>query len=49
MESAEWGVGVHANITTATIKAMISGLNRIHRDLRNKEGQNGAIGTLNPG
>ena len=38
MESAEWGVGVHANITTATIKAMISGLNRIHRDLRNKEG-----------
>lgn len=49
MQSAEWGVGVHANITTATIKAMISGLNRIHRDLRNKEGQNGAIGTLNPG
>ena len=38
MQSAEWGVGVHANITTATIKAMISGLNRIHRDLRNKEG-----------
>lgn len=38
MESAEWGVGVHANITTATIKAMISGLNRIHRDLRDKEG-----------
>lgn len=38
MESAEWGVGVHANITTATIKAMISALNRIHRDLRNKEG-----------
>lgn len=38
MQSAEWGVGVHANITTATIKAMISGLNRIHRYLRNKEG-----------
>ena len=25
----EWGVGVHANITTATIKAMISAMNRI--------------------
>lgn len=29
---AEWGVGIHANITTATIKAMISSMNRIYRD-----------------
>jgi 2-isopropylmalate synthase len=29
----EWGVGVHANITTATIKAMISAMNRIYKRL----------------
>ena len=33
----EFGVGVHANITTATIKAMISAMNRIHRNMK-KEG-----------
>ena len=38
MQSAEWGVGVHANITTATMMAMICGLGRLHRDVRNKEG-----------
>lgn len=30
----EWGVGVHPNITTATIKAIISAMNRIHKDMR---------------
>ena len=30
----EYGVGVHPNITTATIKAMISAMNRIHKRLR---------------
>ena len=33
----EYGVGVHANITTATIKAMISAMNRIHKIIK-KEG-----------
>lgn len=30
----EYGVGVHPNITTATIKAIISAMNRIHKRLR---------------
>ena len=30
----EYGVGVHPNITTATIKAMVSAMNRIHKRLR---------------
>ncbi len=30
----EFGVGVHANITTASIKAMVSALNRIHQDFK---------------
>lgn len=34
---SEFGVGVHANITTATIKAIISGMNRIHKNIK-KEG-----------
>lgn len=29
----EFGVGVHSNITNATIKAIISALNRIHQRL----------------
>ena len=29
----EFGVGVHADITTATMKAIISAMNRIHRRL----------------
>lgn len=33
----EFGVGVHANITTATIKAMISAMNRLHKNVK-KEG-----------
>lgn len=33
----EYGVGVHANITTATIKAMISAMNRLHKNIK-KEG-----------
>ncbi|MDE6953475.1 MAG: 2-isopropylmalate synthase [Erysipelotrichales bacterium] len=33
----EFGVGVHPNITTATIKAIISGMNRIHQRMK-KEG-----------
>ncbi len=33
---SEYGVGVHANITTATIKAMISAMNRIYKDLKKK-------------
>ena len=33
----EYGVGVHANITTATIKAMISAMNRLHKNMK-KEG-----------
>ena len=33
----EFGVGVHANITTATIKAMISAMNRLYKDMK-KEG-----------
>jgi len=33
----EWGVGIHPNITTATIKAMISAMNRIH--IRFRENQ----------
>lgn len=33
----EFGVGVHANITTATIKAMISAMNRLYQDIK-KEG-----------
>ncbi len=33
----EFGVGVHPNITTATIKAMISAMNRIHKNMK-KEG-----------
>lgn len=35
--NSEYGVGVHPNITTATIKAMISAMNRIHKNLK-KEG-----------
>lgn len=31
---SEWGVGVHANITTATIKAVISAMNRVYKHLR---------------
>ncbi len=34
---SEFGVGVHANITTATIKAIISGMNRIYKNIK-KEG-----------
>lgn len=34
---SEYGVGVHPNITTATIKAMISAMNRIHKNIK-KEG-----------
>lgn len=30
----EYGVGVHPNITTATIKAIISAMNRIHKQLK---------------
>lgn len=30
----EYGVGVHPNITTATIKAIISAMNRVHKRLR---------------
>jgi 2-isopropylmalate synthase len=30
----EYGVGVHANITNATIKAIISAMNRIHQKLK---------------
>lgn len=30
----EYGVGVHANITNATIKAIISAMNRIHKKLK---------------
>lgn len=30
----EYGVGVHPNITTATIKAIISAMNRIHKRLK---------------
>ncbi len=30
----EYGVGVHPNITTATITAIVSGMNRIHQQLR---------------
>lgn len=33
----EYGVGVHPNITTATIKAMISAMNRLHKNIK-KEG-----------
>ena len=33
----EYGVGVHPDITTATIKAMISAMNRIHKYMK-KEG-----------
>ena len=33
----EFGVGIHPNITTATIKAMISAMNRIHKNIK-KEG-----------
>ena len=33
---SEWGVGVHANITTATIKAIISAMNRIYKGLRTR-------------
>ena len=33
----EYGVGVHPNITTATIKAIISAMNRIHKQLKNRE------------
>lgn len=33
----EYGVGVHLNITTATIKAMISAMNRIYKNIK-KEG-----------
>ncbi len=33
----EFGVGVHPNITTATIKAMISAMNRLHKNVK-KEG-----------
>ncbi len=29
----EYGVGVHANITTATIKAIVSAINRIHKTM----------------
>lgn len=30
----EYGVGIHPNITTATIKAIISAMNRLHRALK---------------
>ena len=30
----EYGVGIHPNITTATIKAIISGMNRLYRTLK---------------
>lgn len=30
----EYGVGVHPNITTATIKAIISAMNRIHKNIK---------------
>lgn len=30
----EYGVGIHANITNATIKAIISAMNRIHKKLK---------------
>ena len=30
----EYGVGIHANITNATIKAIISAMNRIHKRLK---------------
>lgn len=36
-EKCEYGVGVHLNITTATIKAMISAMNRIYKNIK-KEG-----------
>ncbi len=36
-ELCEYGVGVHLNITTATIKAMISAMNRIYKNIK-KEG-----------
>ncbi len=37
VEECEYGVGVHLNITTATIKAMISAMNRIYKNIK-KEG-----------
>lgn len=30
----EYGVGIHPNITTATIKAMVSAMNRIHQKMK---------------
>lgn len=30
----EYGVGIHPNITTATIKAIISAMNRIHKNIK---------------
>ena len=30
----EYGVGIHPNITTATVKAIISGMNRLYKTLK---------------